>query len=279
MLFKLKGMSVQNITLDHPPINLRQQAHYWRMQHARAVKREVAWKEKALQLGAQTKEQAAKIAEQGRQIDALKAKIVWLQQQVFGRKSEQSADTDADTNDAGQSTDSSGEPPVENGRKRGKQPGAKGHGRKRRVHLPTEEVSIDLAKHEQHCPTCRKAFKRFPGTEDSDEIHWQGATLFVDHPEVPMDNNESERRLRNPVIGRKNYYGSGALWSGSLAAMMFTIFQTLLLNHIDPQTFLLAYFEACAQNCGCVPENINEFLPWNLPEQKKILWRYPKQPP
>jgi transposase len=50
--------------------------------------------------------------------------------------------------------------------------------------------------------------------------HWQGATLFVDHPEVPMDNNESERRLRNPVIGRKNYYGSGALWSGALAAMM-----------------------------------------------------------
>ena len=42
--------------------------------------------------------------------------------------------------------------------------------------------------------------------------YWSGAILFVDHPEIPMDNNESERRLRNPVIGRKNYCGSGSLW-------------------------------------------------------------------
>ena len=49
--------------------------------------------------------------------------------------------------------------------------------------------------------------------------HWTGLTVFVDHPEVPMDNNEAERRQRGPVVGRKNFYGSGALWSGRLAAM------------------------------------------------------------
>jgi hypothetical protein len=37
-----------------------------------------------------------------------------------------------------------------------------------------------------------------------------GLTLFVDYPEVPMDNNYGERQLRNPVVGRKNYYGSGS---------------------------------------------------------------------
>ena len=36
--------------------------------------------------------------------------------------------------------------------------------------------------------------------------HWEGLTVFVDHPEIPMDNNGSERTLRNPVVGRKNYY-------------------------------------------------------------------------
>src|ERR1019366_7061345 len=50
--------------------------------------------------------------------------------------------------------------------------------------------------------------------------HWAGLTVFVDHPEVPMDNNEAERRHRGPVVARKNYYGSGALWSGRLAAML-----------------------------------------------------------
>ena len=38
--------------------------------------------------------------------------------------------------------------------------------------------------------------------------HWEGLTLFVADPDLPMDNNQAERALRGPV-GRKNYYGSG----------------------------------------------------------------------
>src|SRR5439155_15419679 len=37
--------------------------------------------------------------------------------------------------------------------------------------------------------------------------HWTGLTVFVEHPEVPMDNNTAERVQRGPVVGRKNYYG------------------------------------------------------------------------
>ena len=39
--------------------------------------------------------------------------------------------------------------------------------------------------------------------------HWDGLTVFVERPEVAMDNNTAERALRTPVVGRKNYYGSG----------------------------------------------------------------------
>jgi hypothetical protein len=99
--------------------------------------------------------------------------------------------------------------------------------------------------------------------------------LFVDHPEIPMDNNEAERRLRNPVVGRKNYYGRGSIWSGVLSATLFTLFQTLLKNHLDPQKWLLAYFQACAEQGGHAPENIEAFLPWNLSEPQKALWRHP----
>ena len=94
-----------------------------------------------------------------------------------------------------------------------------------------------------------------------------------------MDNNESERKLRDPAVGRKNYYGSGSVWSGALTAILFTIFQTLLKNKIDPQKWLFAYFEACAQNGGCSPDNLDEFLPWNFSEQHKALWYYSEQPP
>jgi transposase len=108
--------------------------------------------------------------------------------------------------------------------------------------------------------------------------HWSGLIIFVDHPEIPMDNNEAERRLRNPVIGRKNYYGSGSIWSGNLTAVLFTILQTLLVNHIDPQQFLLHYFNACAQNGGKTPQQLEPFLPWNLSQEQKATWRYPRSP-
>lgn len=102
--------------------------------------------------------------------------------------------------------------------------------------------------------------------------HWKGLTIFVGQPEIPMDNNKAKRCLRNPVIGRKNYYGSGAVWSGTLTQVMFSIFQTLLLNKINPRLFLLAYFDECASNKGCAPDNPERFLPWNLSkEQKSIL--------
>jgi len=105
--------------------------------------------------------------------------------------------------------------------------------------------------------------------------HWEGLLLFIDHPDIPMDNNESERRLREPVVGRKNYYGSGAVWSGMLAAMLFTIMQTLLMNRFSPRAWLSAYFEACAQAGGRPPENIETFLPWRISEQQRAAWRYP----
>jgi transposase len=99
---------------------------------------------------------------------------------------------------------------------------------------------------------------------------WEGYCTFLDHPEIPMDNNFAERQLRNPVVGRKNYYGSGALWSATLSASMFTIFQTLILHQIHPRKFLKWYFLECAKNSGQSPQDIQPFLPWNLSAQQKV---------
>jgi transposase len=94
--------------------------------------------------------------------------------------------------------------------------------------------------------------------------HWKGLTLFVDHPEIPMDNNGAERAGRPAAMGRKNYYGSGSVWSGQLMAMMMTLFQTLALHGIDDRGYLTAYLEACAQNQGRVPLDLTPWLPWNF---------------
>ncbi len=102
--------------------------------------------------------------------------------------------------------------------------------------------------------------------------HWTGLTVFVEHPEVPMDNNTAERAQRGPVVGRKNYYGSGAVWAGRLAAMMFSLFQTLSLWDINPRLWLTAYLEACAAADGKTPADFEHFLPWNLSDDCRKSW-------
>ena len=550
-------MLVEDVKVRCLEIELRQQANYWRAQHARAVEREAAWKEKAQQFEQVVRRQQAQIADLTHKLDQASARGAWLEAQVFGRKSEQCPQPNPAQQDSSQvlddqvdTTDASepgGEPP----RKRGKQPGAKGYGRKHRHNLRSEEVVHDLPEEQRRCPRCGKPFNAFPKTEDSEQIelevvlyrridkrkqyvptcncgavpgiitapcppklipkgmfatsfwvwllmekflfqrplyrvrkvlaleglsvsqgtltgglrhigellqpvytlilersrsaqhwkmdetrwlvfeevedktghrwwlwvvitddtvaflleptrsaqvprdhlgespegiinadrysvykalgpdilvafcwahvrrdfirvrdgyrrlrvwgeawvtrinelfalnherlavlsepesfqekdrelraaieamakqrdrelqdpklskparkaleslrnHWKGCTLFVDHPEVPMDNNESERRLRDPAVGRKNYYGSGSVWSGALTAICFTIFQTLLKNNLDPKKWLSAYFQACAENGGRPPENIEAFMPWNLSPEQKESWRCPE---
>ena len=95
--------------------------------------------------------------------------------------------------------------------------------------------------------------------------HWDGFTVFVRMPAIPMHNNASERALRNPTVGRKNYYGSGSHWSAILAAELFTIFSTLDQNGINPRLWLVEYLSAVATNHGKPPANATSFLPWNSP--------------
>jgi transposase len=100
--------------------------------------------------------------------------------------------------------------------------------------------------------------------------HWSGLTLFVEDPRIPMDNNRSERMLRGPALGRKNYYGSGAEWSGRLAAALFSLLATLKVWQINPRLWLHWYLQSCAEAGGRSPKDIEEFLPWNLSEAMRV---------
>ena len=94
--------------------------------------------------------------------------------------------------------------------------------------------------------------------------HWAGLTVFVDHPAVPMDNNVAERAQRTPVVGRKNFYGSGSIWSGQLAATMYSLLMTAKLWKLNPRTWLSAYLQACGDAGNRAPPDIRAFLPWTM---------------
>ena len=100
--------------------------------------------------------------------------------------------------------------------------------------------------------------------------HWKGLIVFFENPAVAMDNNSAEQAIRNPVLDRNNYSGSGSIWSAKLAAMQFLIFQTMLLWGINPRTWIHLYLEACAKNKGIAPEDLSEFLPWKMSEARLL---------
>ena len=90
-----------------------------------------------------------------------------------------------------------------------------------------------------------------------------------------MDNNTAERGLRPPVMGRKSYYGSGAVWAFEFAALMFTLFATVKLGQLNIHTWLLAYLHECAIHGGCAPHNPERFLPWNMTDKQKAFFSEP----
>jgi hypothetical protein len=92
---------------------------------------------------------------------------------------------------------------------------------------------------------------------------------FVDDVRIPLDNNATERRQRGPAVGRKNYYGSGALWSRCLAAMLFSLLATLAQWQVNPRKWLTWYLQSCAEAGGQAPAEITAFLPWNLSEAQR----------
>ena len=54
--------------------------------------------------------------------------------------------------------------------------------------------------------------------------------------------------------------------------MLFSVFQTLCLWDINPRAWLEAYLAGCARAGGKVPQDVGEYLPWEMTEQKRKEW-------
>lgn len=73
---------------------------------------------------------------------------------------------------------------------------------------------------------------------------WKYLTVFLDHPELPPDNNFAERELRDPVLGRKNHYGSRSLDGIHVADVLYTLTRTCVHRGVEPYDYLIRAFHA-----------------------------------
>ncbi len=99
--------------------------------------------------------------------------------------------------------------------------------------------------------------------------HREGLSVFVDNPQVPMDNNVAEREFRRAVIGRRLCFGSDSEDGADFTAAMYSVLGTLALNGIDVLRWLEAWLEACAKNGGQPPDDLSPWLPWTMSEARK----------
>ena len=67
--------------------------------------------------------------------------------------------------------------------------------------------------------------------------NYSGLTKFLEDAEVPIDNNLQERLLRNPVVGRKTWYGTHSKQGAQTAAILFSIVESCKLNGVNPREF------------------------------------------
>ena len=102
------------------------------------------------------------------------------------------------------------------------------------------------------------------------QAHWEGLGVFVEHPEIPMENSEAERKMRGSAVGRRNYYGSGRIWSGQFTASLFSVFQNLLKWDVNSRQWVGEYPEVCGKRGSA---DSAAFLPWNMPEEDRARMR------
>ena len=94
---------------------------------------------------------------------------------------------------------------------------------------------------------------------------------FTDGSTVPWQgthNNAAERALRPAVVARKNFYGSGSVWSAALAANILSLVMTARAWQLPVRRWLSEYLQACAQAGGRPPDDLAPFIPWRMGEQR-----------
>lgn len=71
---------------------------------------------------------------------------------------------------------------------------------------------------------------------------WPKFTAFVDHPELPIDNNPIEQAIRPFTIGRKNWLFAGSPRGAHASAFIYSLVETAKANGWEPKAYLIELF-------------------------------------
>lgn len=73
--------------------------------------------------------------------------------------------------------------------------------------------------------------------------NWAKLTAFLEHAELPLDNNPIESAIRPFTLGRKNFLFSGSPRGADASAFLYSLVETAKANGWEPKAYLEALFE------------------------------------
>lgn len=88
---------------------------------------------------------------------------------------------------------------------------------------------------------------------------------YLDDGRLSIDNNASERAVKNIVLGRKNFLFFGSDAGGDNAAIIYTLIETAKLNKINSEAWLTHVIETIGD---CKQTQLDHLLPWNWAADK-----------
>lgn len=87
--------------------------------------------------------------------------------------------------------------------------------------------------------------------------NWPKFTAFLEHPELPIDNNPMEQAIRPFTLGRKNFLFSGSPQGAHASSFIYSLVETAKACGWEPKAYLQTLFE-------CYPHAKND-------EQRRLL--------
>lgn len=73
--------------------------------------------------------------------------------------------------------------------------------------------------------------------------NWKSLTAFMQHAELPIDNNPVENAIRPFTLGRKNWLYSASPRGAHASAFMYSLVESAKANGLEPRAYLQALFE------------------------------------
>lgn len=97
--------------------------------------------------------------------------------------------------------------------------------------------------------------------------------VFLDYPDVPIDNSASERAIRTFCLDKKNWMFHNTANGASSSALVYSISETAKLNHLRPYYYFRYILTELPKHCdekgNIDPAELDYLMPWSesLPEE------------